>query len=42
MQIVLTKDTVIEEIPQTEFNPYTINRIDEEYGGLRQDSKAPT
>lgn len=42
MEIHVTKVDGIQEIPVAEFNVTQINRIKKEYGGLRQESKAPT
>ena len=42
MEIRINPGTHIEEIPVSEFNVSQVNRIKKEYGGLRQDSKAPT
>lgn len=42
MEICVTKIDGITEIPLAEFNVTQINRIKKEYGGLRQESKAPT
>lgn len=42
MEIRLDPGTQIEEISVTEFNVSQINRISKEFGGLRQESKAPT
>lgn len=42
MEITLTRDFSIHEIPLSEYNLHQTNRIKKEYGGLRQESKAPT
>jgi len=42
MEIHLNKIASIEEISLTKFNVTQINNIAKEYGGLRQESKAPT
>lgn len=42
MEIRINGDPRIEEIPPQHFNVHQINRISKEYGGLRQESKAPT
>jgi hypothetical protein len=42
MEICLDEIDGINEIPVAEFNVAQISRIKKEYGGLRQESKAPT
>lgn len=42
MEIRLDPGAEIQEISVDEFNVHNINRIKKEYGGLRQESKAPT
>lgn len=42
MEIRIDPGAEIEEIPVPVFNADQVNRIKKEYGGLRQDSKAPT
>ena len=42
MEISVDKIGGISEISVAEFNVTQINRIKKEYGGLRQESKAPT
>lgn len=42
MEIRIDPFAEIKEISASEFNVTQINRIKKEYGGLRQESKAPT
>lgn len=42
MEIRVNEIEEITEISVSEFNVTQINRIKKEYGGLRQESKAPT
>lgn len=42
MEICVNEIEEITEISVSEFNVTQINRIKKEYGGLRQESKAPT
>lgn len=42
MEIRVNEIEEITEISVSEFNITQINRIKKEYGGLRQESKAPT
>lgn len=42
MEISLSGDVQIAEISVSEYNVAQTNRIKKEYGGLRQESKAPT
>jgi hypothetical protein len=42
MDIQIDDILSIEEISPAQFNVHNINTISKEYGGLRQESKAPT
>ena len=42
MEICVNEIDDIQEVSVTTFNVEQVNRIKKEYGGLRQESKAPT